>query len=91
MFHPEWFYMTQGDLMKELTRCSRRELEGDQREKMVWHWYMNCILQAEDRGFVKVVNNDDGCFYVRKFSETVQVISEDLKKMIEENGGKMMV
>lgn len=84
-------YLTQGDIMKEMTRFSRRELEDDKKEKVIWFWYRDVILQAQERGLVKVIGDSPELpFYQRKFSESIQVISDECRKMIIELGGKVM-
>jgi len=48
-------------------------------------WYRDVILQAQDRGYLKVVaHSDDVPFWYRKFDESIE-ISESLKSIIERN------
>lgn len=65
--------MTLGELQKEVGRCHQREFG----EKITWVWYRDVILQAQEKGLLKIIGDSD--FHVRKFSESIEVLSEQLK------------
>jgi hypothetical protein len=70
-----WF--SEGELFGEVCRCYRREVP--------WFWYRDVLLQAEQRGVIKLVQERDGKpFWWMGFEESVEIASDGLKKVLVE-------
>ena len=53
--------------------------------RYLWFWYRDVILQAQDRGFLKVVgHSQDMPFWWRKFEESIELFPKILE-LIERN------
>lgn len=51
--------------------------------KVMWWWYRDCILQAQERGLVKVITHtDDKPFWCRTFAESIE-LTDKVKELIE--------
>lgn len=53
--------------------------------RVLWFWYRDVILQAQDRGLVKVISHtEDKPFWWRSFGESIE-LSDRIKEIIERN------
>lgn len=69
------------DLMKEIYICS-------QGEHMYWY-YRNVLIQAQERGLVRITGHSNEIpFWWRKFDESIEILSEQLKTAISDGSLK---
>ncbi len=51
--------------------------------KVTWWWFRDIILQAQERGLVKVIaHTDDKPFWWRTFAESIE-LTDKVKELIE--------
>ena len=69
------------DLMKGIYICS-------QGEHMYWY-YRNVLIQAQERGLVRITGHSNEIpFWWRKFDESIEILSEQLKTAISDGSLK---
>ena len=72
----EW--LSEGGLFGEVAACYRKE-------NATWFWYRDVLLQAEQRGFLRLVHERDGKpFWWLGFEDSVEVASEKLASLLRE-------
>lgn len=69
------YTFSDGELFKEIYRCYRRESP--------WFWYRDVLLQASNRGLVKI-SGVSSPFWTQDFSKSVELLSEKLKEFFKE-------
>ena len=72
-----------GELNGEVCKCYRKEHP--------WFWYRDVLLQAEQRGIIRITKEKDGKpFWWMRFEDSVEVVSEKLQATLrdETNWGK---
>jgi hypothetical protein len=72
------YWYSEGDLIGEIIKFRRYGA--------LWFWYRDVLLQAQERGFVKITaHTDDKPFWWRKFGESIEIVNEKLKEKIAED------
>jgi hypothetical protein len=70
-----WF--SEGELHGEVCRCHRGEVP--------WFWYRNVLLQAQERGAIRISgHSEERPFWWRKFEDSVEVTSDKLAALMKE-------
>lgn len=62
------YCFSEGDMVKEIIRFR------EDKRSAPWFWYRDTLLQAQDRGYLKVIADSDVLpFWWRKFDESIEM------------------
>lgn len=74
----EYYAFTISSLINEIVRIRR--------EGASWFWYKDVLLDAEQKGFIKITkNSEEKPFWWNKFDDSVENLSEQLKQKISQD------
>ncbi len=76
------YTFSDGELIGEVCRCYR--------EEHPWFWYRDVLLQAEQKGIIRILRNEVKPFWWMKFEDSIEIVSEKLQATLREetNWGK---
>ena len=69
-------------VLREIGRLINR---FSQRQGVFYLWYRDVMIQAHQRGFVRIHGHSEELpFWWRSFADSVEIVSEDLKGIVAE-------